>query len=270
MKKETPLIVAESRGDVCWATINRPRDRNSLNTALMGEITQLLAEMEQTAIRAVVFTGSGGTHFIGGADGIEMMQCDPDGAWAFSRRIQELFNRMEESPLILVAAINGFCFGGGLEFSLACDFRIASESARIGLPEVKVGLIPGGGGTQRLPRVVGMGRAMEMILSGQLYQAKDAQELGLIHRAVPGEKLLDETWAFLKPILANPQHALSQAKRALRASQWLPFEEGLKQESQEFKGCFSSNFFVSLMCRQLRSGALRTTSKLPEWVQGDR
>lgn len=270
MKKEYSLILAESRDDVCWVVINRPHDRNSINTALMGEITQVLKEMEQTAIRAMVFTGSGETHFIGGADGIEMMQCDPEGALAFSVRIQELFNRMEESPLIMVAAINGLCFGGGLEFSLACDFRIASDSARIGLPEVKVGLIPGGGGTQRLPRVVGMGRAMEMILSGKLYQAKDARDLGLIHRAVPGEKLLAETQELLKPVLANPRHALTHAKRALRASQWLPFSDGLQNESREFKGCFSSDFFVSSMCQQIRSGVLKTTSKLPEWVYNER
>lgn len=270
MKNGDRLILVESHDDICWVTINRPGDRNSLNTALMGEITQLLEETERTAIRALVFTGKGGTHFIGGADGIEMMQCDPEGAWAFSQRIQKLFNRMEESPLILVAAINGLCFGGGFEFSLACDFRIASESARIGLPEVKVGLIPGGGGTQRLPRVVGMGRSMEMILGGQLYKAKEARDLGLIHRAVPGEDLLSETRELLKPVLANPQHALSQAKRALRASQWLPFAEGLQKESLEFKGCFSSDFFVNVMCRQLRSGALETTSKLPEWVHSDR
>lgn len=270
MNKGYPLILAESRDDVCWVTINRPQDRNSINTALMGEITRIIEEMEQTAIRAMVFTGIGETHFIGGADGIEMMQCDPDGAQAFSTGIQTLFNRMEESPLILVAAINGLCFGGGLEFALACDFRIASESARIGLPEVKVGLIPGGGGTQRLPRLVGMGRAMEMILSGQLYKAKDARDLGLIHRAVPGEKLLTETQELLKPILVNPRHAVAHAKRALRAAQWLPFAEGLQKESQEFKGCFSSDFFVSLMCRQIRSGALKTTNKLPEWVYSER
>ena len=140
------LLLVDNRGDICWVTIDRPVDRNSMNTALMEELERLLAETEKTSTRAMVFRGAGVQHFIGGADGIEMMQLDPEGAFRFSARIQHLFNRMEESPLILVAAISGLCFGGGFEFAMACDLRLASEGARIGLPEVKVGLIPGGGG----------------------------------------------------------------------------------------------------------------------------
>ena len=180
------LLRIEYRDDLCWVTVNREKDRNSINTALMEELDQALTEAEATPARAVVITGAGDTYFIGGADGIEMMQCDPDEAADFSSRIQNVFNRMETSPLPLVAAINGLCFGGGYELALACDFRIAADRARIGLPEVKVGLIPGGGGTQRLPRVVGMGRALEMILSGRLYSAKEAWEMNLIQRCAGG------------------------------------------------------------------------------------
>ena len=179
------LLILDHQKEICFITINRVNDRNSINTPLMKELELALTETEKTAARAVVFRGAGDTHFIGGADGIEMMQLDPEGASAFSARIQNLFNRMEENPLILVAAINGLCFGGGYEFALACDFRIAGETARLGLPEVKVGLIPGGGGTQRLPRLVGVGKAMEMILSGRLYEAEEALRMGLIHRVVP-------------------------------------------------------------------------------------
>ena len=185
MGKKYSGILLDNRGDICWVTIHRPGDRNSIDTALMKELGDLLREIENTHARAIIFTGAGDEYFIGGADGIEMMQCRPKGARAFSARIQKLFNRLEDSPLILVAAINGLCFGGGFEFALACDLRVASEEARIGLPEVKVGIIPGGGGTQRLPRLVGMGRAMEMILSGKLYKGKEAFEMGLVHSVAP-------------------------------------------------------------------------------------
>ncbi len=151
MNEQWKHLIINPRGDVCRVTINRPHDRNSINSVLMNELIRMLDQVEQTPARAVVFTGAGDTYFIGGADGIEMMQCDEEGARAFSTRIQDLFLRMEASPLILVAAINGLCFGGGYEFSMACDLRVASENARIGLPEVKVGLIPGGGGPNVFP-----------------------------------------------------------------------------------------------------------------------
>jgi enoyl-CoA hydratase len=260
------LILLDRGRDVCRVTINRPEDRNSIDTRLMEELERMLAETEKTSARAVVFTGAGETHFIGGADGIEMMQCDPQGARAFSSRIQRLFDRMQASPLILVAAINGLCFGGGFEFAMACDLRVASEEARIGLPEVKVGLIPGGGGTQRLPRLVGMGRAMEMILSGRLYKGEEALDMGLVHRVVPPQQLLSETGRMLASILRNPQHALSQAKRAVHASQGKTLDEGLGVEREYFGQCFSSDCFAQMMRRQLKEGILKTTVKLPPWI----
>ena len=267
MKKEYKLLSVEEKGDISWVKILRAADRNSINTPLIRELELLLDDLENTASRAAVFTGEGETHFIGGADGIEMMQCDAVAARVFSERIQRLFNRMEESPLILVAAINGLCFGGGYEFALACDFRIASMDARIGLPEVRLGLIPGGGGTQRLPRLVGTGRAMEMILSGRMYKAKDALELGLIHRVAGRDRLMDVVKQFLEPIFHNPQYALSQAKRAVRATQRLGLAEGLRIESAEFQKCLEKDFFADTMCEQLKSGILKTTETLPDWVK---
>jgi len=270
MAEEYSRILVDNRGDVCWVTINRPGDRNSIDTALMEELEHMLMDIEKTSARAIVFTGAGDTYFIGGADGVEMMQCDPEGARAFSARIQKLFDRMEESPLILVAAINGLCFGGGFEFALACDLRVASETARVGLPEVKVGIIPGGGGTQRLPRLVGLGRAMEMILTGRLYKGKEAFDLGLINQVTPAEELLLETEKILKSIFRNPQYALSQAKRAVYASKNRPFDQGLMVEREEFKKCFVHDYFVNLMCQQLKEGTLKTTVKLPDWIYKER
>jgi enoyl-CoA hydratase len=266
MAKEYSRILVDHRGDICWVTIHRPEDRNSIDSALMKELGQVLKEAEKTPARAIVFTGAGETHFIGGADGIEMMQCSPQGARAFSARIQKLFNRMEASPLILVAAINGLCFGGGFEFAMACDLRVASEEARVGLPEVKVGIIPGGGGTQRLPRLVGMGRAMEMILTGKLYNGTEACEMGLVHSVVPPDQLLKEVERILEPIFRNPQHALSQAKRAVRSSSRKTLADGLRVESEAFSRCFSNDYFLRLMRQQLREGTLKTTVRLPEGV----
>ena len=270
MAKEYSRILVESRGELCEVTINRPGDRNSIDSVLMKELGQVLREVEKTEARAIIFTGIGDAYFIGGADGIEMMQCDPQGALAFSTRIQKLFNRMEASPLILVAAINGLCFGGGFEFAMACDLRVASEEASIGLPEVKVGIIPGGGGTQRLPQLVGMGRAMQMILSGKLYKGREAFELGLVHSAVPPDQLYKEAEKILEPILRNPQYALSQAKRAVRASSRGPLSDGLREEREAFRRCFSHDYFVNLMCKQLREGVLKTTVELPGWVLEER
>lgn len=263
MAKEYSGILVESQGELCWVRINRPGDRNSIDSVLMKEMAHMLKEMERTEARAIIFTGMGDTYFIGGADGVEMMQCGPQGALAFSARIQKLFNRMEASPLILVAAINGLCFGGGFEFAMACDIRVASEEASIGLPEVKVGIIPGGGGTQRLPRLVGMGRAMQMILSGKLYKGREAFELGLVHSAVPSDQLYMETERILESILRNPQYALSQAKRAVKASSRGPLSDGLRVERQAFRHCFSHDYFVKLMRKQLKEGVLKTTVKLP-------
>jgi enoyl-CoA hydratase len=266
MSKGYSGILIDPRGEICWVTINRPEDRNSIDSALMKEIEQVLKEAEKTTARAIVFTGSGETHFIGGADGIEMMQCGPQGARAFSSRIQKLFSRMEASPLILVAAINGLCFGGGFEFAMACDLRVASEEARIGLPEVKVGIIPGGGGTQRLPRLVGMGRALEMILSGKLYKGREALEGGLVHSVAAPDQLLKEAERILEPIFRNPQHALSQAKKAVRASQNTTLAKGQQVESTAFSRCFSRDTFLELMRKQLKEGTLKTTVKLPARV----
>ncbi len=177
---------------------------------------------------------------------------------------------MEASSLVLVAAINGLCFGGGFEFAMACDLRVACEEASIGLPEVKVGIIPGGGGTQRLPQLIGMGRAMQMILSGKLYKGRQAFELGLVHSVVPHDQLHREAEKMLEPVLRNPQYALSQAKRAVRASSRGSLSAGLKVEREAFQRCFSHDYFVKLMSKQIEEGVLKTTVKLPRWVLEER
>jgi enoyl-CoA hydratase len=250
-------------------TINRPGDRNSMNSALMAEIERALDHLESAETRVAVFIGAGDAYFIGGADGVEMMRLSSEQAWAFSQTIQGLFNRLEQSPMVTVAAINGLCFGGGYEFALSCDLRVAGPGARIGLPEVKVGLIPGGGGTQRLPRLVGLGRALELILSGRLVKAEEAERLGLIHLAVEDGDLKSGVQRLLAPILKQPQYALSLAKTAVYASQGGSLDVGLAVESERFSRCFERDFFAELMGRQLRQGLLVTSEDVSD-VKGEK
>jgi len=264
MAERFKYLLVDGEDETVRVTINRPVDRNSINSGLMAEVVSLLDQVEKTSARALVFRGTGETYFIGGADGIEMMQLTPDEAKCFSERIQAVFNRIEASPLITVAAINGLCFGGGYEFALACDFRVASATARIGLPEVKVGLIPGGGGTQRLPKLVGMGRAIEMILSGRLYGGTEAAEMGLVHLVVNPEQLDAGVRQVLDPVLKQPQYAVSLAKHALYASRSQCLPDGLAVESEQFSHCFEHDFFPRLMQKQLADGSLTTTEDLAD------
>lgn len=259
MEQPYGFLRLEHRQEVCWVAIQRPHDRNALHSPLLEELRDLLKALEQGGTRAVVFTGGSEQYFIGGADGIEMMRLGPEGAMNFSLRIQALFARMEASPLVLLAAIDGLCFGGGFEFALACDLRIATPRAKIGLPEVKVGLIPGGGGTQRLPRLVGIGRAMEMILSGKLYPGQEALDMGLVHRCVASEDLRAAAEGMLAPILRQPAYAVARAKKAVYASSQGSLETGLSVETAQFGRCFDHAFFRDLMRRQLQEGILETS-----------
>ncbi|PIV23340.1 MAG: hypothetical protein COZ69_12335 [Deltaproteobacteria bacterium CG_4_8_14_3_um_filter_45_9] len=262
MSNDFPHLIVKQTEDICWVQINRPEDRNSLHSDLISELTRFIESIEGTNTRAIVFRGVGETYFIGGADGVEMHLLSPSEAKAFSINIQNLFNRMEASPLLMVAAINGLCFGGGCEFALACDFRIASKQARIGLPEVKVGIIPGGGGTQRLSRLVGVGKALKIILEGHLFSGEEAFELGLVHYLVEHQELEKKGEEILRKIFVIPQHALSSAKKAVYASQYLSFSQGLQVETEEFGKCFIHDYFRKLIKDQLKDGRLKTTLRL--------
>ncbi len=259
MSNDFSHLIIRQAEDICWVQINRPEDRNSLNSELITELIRLIEMTEVSNTRAIVFRGVGETYFIGGADGVEMHLFSSSEARTFSIHIQNLFNRMEASSLLMFAAINGLCFGGGYEFALACDFRIASNRARIGLPEVKVGIIPGGGGTQRLPRLVGMGKALEMILSGHLYSGEEALKIGLIHYLVEDQELEKKAGEILRKIFVFPRYAIASAKKAVRASQYFPFDQGLKIEAEEFGKCFAYDFFNHLIKEQLKDGRLKTS-----------
>lgn len=182
---ELENVLLETKGGIGYITINRPEKLNALNSQTMTEIMDIFAYVAaEPQIKAVILTGSGEKSFVAGADIAELAELDPIGGKRYSERGQEIFNFIEKMSKPVIAAVNGFALGGGCELSMACHIRIASENAKFGQPEVTLGLIPGYGGTQRLPRLVGKGRAMELILSGGMIDAHEAYRIGLVNKVV--------------------------------------------------------------------------------------
>jgi enoyl-CoA hydratase len=236
----TDTVLKEREGRVAILTINRPDKLNALSQQVRDEMLAHLAEIENDdAVGVVVITGSGEKSFIAGADIQEF-----DGRSPFDQRqamaSPRIFDVMATFPKPVIAMINGFCLGGGCELALSCDLRIASEKARFGQPEINLGLIPGGGGTQRLPRQVGLGHAMRMILSGDMIGAAEAQSIGLVEIVVPPEELKARTLELAERIASRSPLTLKVAKEAVRASHKLPIEEGLAYERDLFCLCFST------------------------------
>jgi enoyl-CoA hydratase len=234
------VVLKEQEGRTVILTVNRPEKLNALNDAVRDEMLAALEEVENDdSVGAIVITGAGDKSFIAGADIGEFEGRAPlDQRHAM--RSPRIFDVMASYPKPVIAMINGFCLGGGCEVSLSCDFRIASERARFGQPEINLGLIPGGGGTQRLPRQVGLGHAMRLILTGELIGAEEAKEIGLVEWVVPPEELRVKTLQLAETIASKSPLTLRVAKEALRASQRLTIEEGLLYERDLFCLCFST------------------------------
>jgi enoyl-CoA hydratase len=236
----TEAVLREDAGRVAILTVNRPDKLNALNQQVRDEMLAHLDAIEtDDAIGVVVITGSGEKSFIAGADIGEF-----EGRSPFDQReamaSPRVFDIMASFPKPVIAMINGFCLGGGCELAMSCDLRIASDNARFGQPEIKLGLIPGGGGTQRLPRLVGMGHAMRLILSGDMLPADEAKEIGLVEMVVPADALRETTLELAGKIAAMSPLTLSVAKQALRASEKLSIEEGISYERDLFCLCFST------------------------------
>lgn len=236
----TEVVLREDVGRVAVLTVNRPDKLNALNQQVRDEMLAHLETIEtDDAIGAVVVTGSGEKSFIAGADIGEF-----EGRSPFDQRqamaSPRIFDVMASFPKPVIAMVNGFCLGGGCELAMSCDLRIASETARFGQPEIKLGLIPGGGGTQRLPRLVGMGHAMRLILSGDMIPAAEAHAIGLVEQVVPADELRETTLELAGKIAAMSPLTLKVAKQALRASEKLAIEDGIAYERDLFCLCFST------------------------------
>lgn len=221
------ILFEVDEGGIAVATVNRPEKRNALNQEVMAELDAAakLAE-ESHEIRGFIITGAGDKAFVAGADIAEMANLDADGLREFSRRGQAVMNRIEGMGKPSVAAINGYALGGGLELALACTIRVAAATARMGLPEVKLGLIPGYGGTQRLPRTVGYARAIEWMITGEMVEAEEALRAGLVNYVVPPGELLPFSRNLLRKILANGPLAVRAVMSVAAA--------GMEAESEAF------------------------------------
>lgn len=213
-------LIYEKKGPVGLLTVHRPEKLNALSNRLISELRTLLSEIEgDEDLRALVLTGAGDKAFVAGADIGELVERDAVLGSKVSRERQDVFSRLENLSVPTIAAVNGYALGGGLELALACSIRICSEKARFGAPEVKLGIIPGDGGTQRLPRLVGKGRAMEMILTGDFIGAEEALRFGLVNRVVPHENLLAEAMELAEKIASMPPLAVRFAKDAVNRSE---------------------------------------------------
>jgi enoyl-CoA hydratase len=213
-------LIYEKKDNIGILTVNRPDKLNALSNELTEELDRFLSEVEKDAeLRVLVITGAGEKAFVAGADIKELIERDALLGREVSQFRQALFSRIENLPIPVIAAVNGYALGGGLELALACNIRIASEKAQFGAPEVKLGIIPGDGGTQRLPRLVGLGRAMEMVLTGDFIDAAEALRIGLVNKVVPHEELIETVMSLAKKIASRPPLAVKYAKEAVNRSQ---------------------------------------------------
>jgi enoyl-CoA hydratase/carnithine racemase len=230
-------VLYEKRGDIAYVTVNRPKVLNALNTPTWKDLRTAFEEArEDVAVRGAILTGAGKA-FMAGADISELAHVTAFEAEQSSRFGQEVLDLIENLGKPVVAAINGFALGGGCETAMACTIRIAVESAKFGQPEVKLGLLPGGGGTQRLPRLVGKGRALQLILSGEMISSQEAYRIGLVNEIVPAANLIERAEAILKQIAANApiavKFALEAANKGMETSQ----SEGMLLEASYFGLC---------------------------------
>ena len=229
------FTLVEKTDRIAWVTLNRPEKLNALNNEVLEELEQIFADLEQDAeVGVVVLTGAGEKAFVAGADIAELRTLDTAGARVQALRGQAVYQRIESLPKPVIAAVNGFALGGGCELALACHIRIASETARFGLPEVSLGLIPGYGGTQRLPRLVGKGVALDMILSGDMVPAADALRMGLVSRVVPAADLKAAATKLAKTILSRGPLALRSALACVNEGIEMPQDQGLQYEAALF------------------------------------
>lgn len=242
MNYENILISIEEK--VATITINRPTKLNALNKATISDLSnaiKLLGKSDE--VRVIVLTGSGEKAFVAGADISEFSNYTVvEGAQLASEGQESLFDYIENLKKPVIAAVNGFALGGGLELAMACHFRVASDNAKMGLPEVTLGLIPGYGGTQRLPQLVGKGRAMEMIMTAAMISAEEAKQYGLVNHVVPQAELLSFTNVIAQKIIKNAPFAIGKAIKAINAN-FTDGKNGFDTEIKSFGKCFGTEDF---------------------------
>ncbi len=234
------VVLKDIDGHVATLTINRPDKLNALNIATRNRLVEELDDLAANDdVRVVILTGAGEKSFVAGADIAEFEGRSPVDQFRVMTD-SSMFLAVDEFPKPIIAAINGFCLGGGCELALACDIRIASEKAKLGQPEINLGLLPGGGGTQRLPRLVGMGAALKMLYTGDFIRADEAYRIGLVDEVVAPDQLQARTKELADTIASKSPVALRLIKQAVRTSMRTSLDEGLKQEVTLFSLAFAS------------------------------
>lgn len=233
----TTLLTSLENG-IFTVSINRPDKLNAINKAVMNDLNVVLDEIENSAaIKAVILTGAGQKAFVAGADISEFTGLSKNEGQALAKKGQDVFFRIENNNKPIIAAVNGFALGGGCELAMACHFRLASENAKFGQPEVNLGLIPGYGGTQRLVHLIGKGRAIELLITGNMIDAQTALQYGLVNHVVPQEELLNKTKSILETVVAKAPLAISKCIAAANAAY---SEGGYKKELEGFGESFAT------------------------------
>ncbi len=234
-------IVTTIANHVAQITINRPQAMNALNPATIIELSTTIAKLEQQDdVHVIIITGAGKKAFVAGGDVALMRSLTPLQARDVALMAGELFERIEKSACVVIAAINGYALGGGCELALACDLRVAAEEAQLGQPEINLGIIPGWGGTQRLPRLIGISRAKELMFTGERISAKHALKLGLVDHIYPEDQLLDQAHKLAQTIAVKPQTAIQIIKEAVNNGLEMDQDKAIRYEAAMFGMCFTT------------------------------
>ena len=227
-------------GQIGIITINRPKALNALNSAVLDELDKTLDAVDQEAIRCLILTGAGEKSFVAGADIGEMSTLTKAEGEAFGKKGNDVFRKLETFPIPVIAAVNGFALGGGCEISMSCDIRICSENAVFGQPEVGLGITPGFGGTQRLARIVGTGKAKEMIYGARNIKAEEAYRIGLVNNVYPAEELMPAAKKLASTIARNAPIAVRNCKRAINEGIQVDMDQAIVIEEKLFGSCFET------------------------------
>lgn len=234
------FITYEVEGQIGIITINRPKALNALNSAVLDELDKTLDAVDQEAIRCLILTGAGEKSFVAGADIGEMSTLTKAEGEAFGKKGNDVFRKLETFPIPVIAAVNGFALGGGCEISMSCDIRICSENAVFGQPEVGLGITPGFGGTQRLARIVGTGKAKEMIYGARNIKAEEAYRIGLVNNVYPAEELMPAAKKLASTIARNAPIAVCNCKRAINEGIQVDMDQAIVIEEKLFGSCFET------------------------------
>jgi enoyl-CoA hydratase len=235
-------VKLEKKNQIAYVTIDRPKVLNALNMATMGDLGEVFTDLAaDREIRVVILTGGGEKSFVAGADINELQKNNPVEAKAYTHRGQAVLDLIENLGKPVIACINGFALGGGCEIAMACTMRLASENARLGQPEVKLGIIPGYGGTQRLPRLVGTGLAMQILLTGEMISAQEAHRIGLVNEVLPADKLIVRAEEIAAKIIANAPLAVQYCMEAVNQGLNMTLQEGLFLEATLFSVCCATD-----------------------------